>query len=495
MTAVGHADLVLGRYRLGRRIGAGGFGSVHEAIDERLERWVAVKVIPAEGTAPERARREALAAGRLDHPGIVAIYDAGEEPGARYLVSELVDGQTLAALEAEGALTDRDVLRIGLSLADALEHAHERGVVHRDLKPQNVLVPDKPRSWRGAAKLADFGIASLAGDDPLTMTGDVVGTLAYMAPEQAAGKRVDERADLYSLSLVLYEALSGKNPVRKATPAQTVKAVGTALPSLARARKDLPAELCQAIDRALSPNPNARGELADLADALEDALVDLPEEDGGTIVQHPLERGDAMGSRPQRVLARLGWVLAAAALVLTQPPGVVLLGLLALLPIPLLLRRAPVLWPLVPLAGIVPAAAGHAPRWHQRAAVAALGAWWLLLAEPLLHASLLLGPAGDTEGFENGVILAATGALAPIFSSGLIALVGVWALFATVMPWVVRGYSLSVDVVAATAWAAGLAATIASIGEALGHGEPRWLVPAAVVAGIAALAQPRYFAA
>src|SRR5688572_2809934 len=273
MTAVVDDNLVLGRYRLGRRLGAGGFGSVHEAIDERLERWVAVKAIPADGTAPERARREALAAGRLDHPGIVAIYDAGEEPGARYLVSELVDGPTLAALEAEDALTDRDVLRIGLSLADALEHAHERGVVHRDLKPQNVLVPDKPRSWRGAAKLADFGIASLAGDDPLTMTGDIVGTLAYMAPEQAAGKRVDERADLYSLALVLYEALAGHNPHRKASPAQTVKALGNPVPSLAKARKDLPAELIQALDRALQPNPNARGELADLADALEEALI------------------------------------------------------------------------------------------------------------------------------------------------------------------------------------------------------------------------------
>src|SRR3954452_18606107 len=135
--------LVLDRYRLGRRLGAGGFGAVHEAYDERLERWVAVKVIPADGAAPERARREAKAAARLHHPGIVGFFDAGEEAHARYLVSELVDGPTLAALEQAEALTDRDVLRIGLALCDALEHAHERGVVHRDVKPQNVLVPDK----------------------------------------------------------------------------------------------------------------------------------------------------------------------------------------------------------------------------------------------------------------------------------------------------------------------------------------------------------------
>ncbi|MEA2124969.1 MAG: eukaryotic-like serine/threonine-protein kinase, partial [Solirubrobacteraceae bacterium] len=125
------SGLVLGRYRLGRRLGTGGFGAVHEAVDETLDRWVAVKVIPSDGETPVRARREAVAAARLEHPGIVAIYDAGEEDGARYLVSELVDGNTLAQLEQAGALTDRDVLRVGLALCDALLHAHERGVVHR----------------------------------------------------------------------------------------------------------------------------------------------------------------------------------------------------------------------------------------------------------------------------------------------------------------------------------------------------------------------------
>src|SRR5688572_31991624 len=168
----------MGRYRLGARLGAGGFGTVHAARDERLGRPVAIKAIPADGPAPERAQREARAVARLDHEAIVALFDAGEEDGSRFLVSELVEGRTLAQLEAAGELSDRDVLRIGLALADALEHAHERGVVHRDVKPQNVLVPNRHKSWRGAAKLADFGVAMLAGDDPLTMTGDVVATLA-----------------------------------------------------------------------------------------------------------------------------------------------------------------------------------------------------------------------------------------------------------------------------------------------------------------------------
>ncbi len=185
---------VMGRYRLGARLGSGGFGTVYAAHDERLDRQVAVKVIPAGAPAPERATREAMAAARLDHPGIVAVFDAGENAGARYLVSELVEGRTLDRLAADGDRSDRDVRRVGLALADALEHAHGRGVIHRDVKPQNVIVPDKPRSARSAAKLTDFGVAHLAGDEPLTRTGDVVGTLAYMAPEQAGGRPAGEPA-------------------------------------------------------------------------------------------------------------------------------------------------------------------------------------------------------------------------------------------------------------------------------------------------------------
>src|SRR3954447_16142320 len=130
------------------------------------------------------ARRAPAPPPRLDHPGIVSVFDAGEEDGSRFLVSELVRGATLAQLDAAGEVSDRDVVRIGLSLADALAHAHERGVIHRDVKPQNVMVPERPRSPYGAAKLTDFGGAPLAGGEPLTRTGDVVGTLAYMAPEQ-----------------------------------------------------------------------------------------------------------------------------------------------------------------------------------------------------------------------------------------------------------------------------------------------------------------------
>jgi hypothetical protein len=312
-----HAPLVLGRYRLGERLGAGGFGTVYAAQDERLRRPVAVKVIPGVNGDPAdpqgRGRREALAAARLDHPGVVAVYDAGEDARARYLVSELVHGETLDRLSADGVLSDRDVLRIGLALCGALAHAHERGVVHRDVKPQNVIVPEAPRSAAGVAKLADFGIAHLAGDDPLTLTGDVVGTLAYMAPEQAAGERVDERADLYSLALVVYEALAGVNPVRAGSPAATARRVGTVLPPLAKHRADLPEELTEAIDAALLPDPDERGDLSDLAYALKDALPHVSDA-GGTVAPHPAERGAIPWWAPRAGAAALAGGLAGAAI-------------------------------------------------------------------------------------------------------------------------------------------------------------------------------------
>ena len=345
------APLVLGRYRLGDRLGAGGFGTVYAATDERLQRAVAVKVIPS-GPArdPERGRREALAAGPARPSRASSRSSTPARTTARAISSP--SWSTAARVDelcAEGLLTDRDVLRIGLALCGALEHAHGRGVVHRDVKPQNVIVPDAPRSAAGVAKLADFGVAHLAGDDPLTRTGDVVGTLAYMAPEQAAGKRVDERADLYSLALVLYEALAGVNPVRAGSPAATARRVGTVLPPLRRSRKDLPEELCAAIDAALRPKPDERGTLGELADELAESLPEVSDEGGGFVAPHRIERtaarsraastgpspprwpagssrraawlGEPVLARARRrsprsrVLPRVGWLLAAVATV------------------------------------------------------------------------------------------------------------------------------------------------------------------------------------
>jgi serine/threonine protein kinase len=265
-------SLVLNRFLIERRIGSGGFGVVYEAWDGRLERPVAVKAIEQRGEAGRRVLREAQAAARLNHPGIVTLYEMGEEDGNALLVTELVEGQTLARLAQRGELSDREIGEIGADLCEALDHAHSRGVVHRDIKPQNVQVIEgsEPR-----AKLMDFGVAHLAGDSPLTAAGDVVGTLAYMAPEQADGKPAGPEADVYSLALTLYECWSGENPFRRAGAAATARAIGGRARRLRRLRPDLPRELTEMVDACLTPRPNHRPSLEELGTAIEDSLDEL----------------------------------------------------------------------------------------------------------------------------------------------------------------------------------------------------------------------------
>jgi hypothetical protein len=271
--------IVLERYRLYRRLGSGAFGTVWLARDERLDRYVAVKIVPSGRVVRQRFEREARAAARLAHPGIVTLYEASWDDEGAYLVSELVRGATLGDLLEAGRLSDRDIVTIAIALCDALAHAHAQGIVHRDLKPSNVLVPERPSTAAGVAKLTDFGVARVIGGDSLTRTGDVVGTAAYMAPEQAEGLEAGAPADLYSLALVVYEALTGVNPVRTGTAAQRARRLGAYLPPLRRQRRDLPRELGQAIDLALRPRARERGNLAELRHALSlsvEGLADTP---------------------------------------------------------------------------------------------------------------------------------------------------------------------------------------------------------------------------
>lgn len=447
--------LVMGRYRLVRRLGAGGFGVVWEAHDEQLDRLVAVKTIGASN--PEvaaRAEREAQAAARLTHPGIVALYESAREPDAIHLVSELVFGGTLGELLADERLSDRDIVRIGSALCDALDHAHARGVVHRDIKPANVMIPDNAESEAAIVKLTDFGVARLAGDDTITRNGDIVGTFSYMAPEQAEGVQATPATDLYSLGLVLYEALCGVNPVRGETPAETARNVGMELPALGDWRPDLPAELCLAVDRAVSPHPEDRGTVAELREELEYSLeetapdgappplafppaleapllrprpvrnpVTVPERvlaaAAGALVcglgvaalpaGAPVDRGAALVAALAAALAcgllpRLGTLVAAVALagvfMACGVAGWAVLLAAAFLPGLLLLPREGFLWlapacaPVLGLAGIslaFPALAGQLSRPSRRAIVAGLGFWWLLMAEALFAPTLLLG--------------------------------------------------------------------------------------------------------
>ena len=292
----GLAGTILDRYTLSKRVGSGAFGSVWMARDERLQRDVAVKILARELVSDGRFEREARAAARLSHPGIVTLYEAAVDDDGAYLVSELVDGATLDRLLADGSVSDRDILRIGLALCDALDHAHGHGVVHRDVKPSNVLVPakrsdDRPPARGQAAKLTDFGVARVIDSDSLTLTGDVIGTLNYMSPEQAAGLEASEPADLYSLAVVLYEALTGINPLRSnGHGARLARARPAMLPPLRRQRRDLPASLGDAIDRAL--RPQARRPRHDLRPAIRPgALVAAGRRRAG--------RGDRLDAAPR----------------------------------------------------------------------------------------------------------------------------------------------------------------------------------------------------
>lgn len=264
--------LILDRYRLLARLGAGAFATVWRARDERLQRDVALKIMPPERIVGGRFEREARAAARLAHPGIVTLYEAAIDGDGAYLVTELVRGATLGRLLEQGSLSDRDIVVLAIALCDALGHAHSGGVVHRDVKPSNVLVPEAPVSPAHVAKLTDFGVASVVGGSALTRAGDVLGTLAYMAPEQAEGLPVGPSADLYSLALVIYEGLTGVNPAARAP---RVSRLGTHLPPLRRRRRDLPIELGQGVDLALRPRPRERGDMEDLRESLAAALPHL----------------------------------------------------------------------------------------------------------------------------------------------------------------------------------------------------------------------------
>ncbi len=547
---------VLGRYRLLERLGSGGFGVVWRAHDQLLHREVAVKRIALEpGADGARATREALAGARLAHPAIVALYEACAEDDAFYLISELVHGQTLAQLIASGTLADSQVLEIGVALSDALAHAHARGVIHRDVKPQNVLVPDRSDAGRasssgfaGVAKLTDFGGARLAGEDVLTRTGDVLGTLAYMSPEQSEGREAGEAGDLYSLALVLYEALSGANPVRGATPAETARRIGRPVPPLRRSRREVPRTLSRALDRALCAAPADRGTLQELREALEGALqaqrgvgqptrhaprraaparLDEPSvpEHAPPVPQHALSaparaseqarderEGTAEDQRARAGVRRLRlpralWLGSALALAAWQAfagrPGAALIVLAAAAPLVALPRRAGVGWMscalapvlgLVGLAGAFPAIAGQARRWSERAALGALGYWWLVLAEPLLARRLWLGePAGTPAraAWEGSPGSAAVHVVGPLLSLGVLLGAALWAGGAVALPWVVRGRRAALDVVAATVWAAVLAATAPLLDSGTSvHAAPRGAVLGAILgAGLAVAAR------
>jgi serine/threonine-protein kinase len=271
-----------GRYRLQRSIASGGMAEVWEAQDDILGRRVAVKVLHShladDSSFLARFRREAIAAARLAHPNVVATYDTGVDDGVAWIVMERVDGSTLRqVLSASGPLSPERAVRLAVQVADALDYAHRAGVIHRDVKPANILVAEGDR-----VKVADFGIAKAAieaaedasgasfdaGD--LTQSGAIVGTAKYLSPEQVNGEPVDGRSDVYALGVVLYEMLSGKVPFTGETDVAVAVQHATATPlPLREVRPDVPAPLEAVVVRAMAKAPGERYQsAADLRAAL-----------------------------------------------------------------------------------------------------------------------------------------------------------------------------------------------------------------------------------
>lgn len=502
-------ERILGRFTIEGRLGSGGFGTVYSARDERLQRRVAVKVLEAGPVAARRVLREAQAAARLSHPRIAMLYELAEDGERAYLVGELVDGATLHALSVRGELSDRELASIGAASAEALAHAHRHGVIHRDIKPHNIMVP------RGTsdAKLVDFGIARVAGGPTLTATGAVLGTLAYMAPEQADGLRPGPAADVYSLSVTLYECWAGLHPLRRSNPAATARAIGGPITSLAEERPDLPDDLTAAIDAGLDADPEQRPLASELEATLSAAgpglggetlppLPDIDEEDEALAPSALLDRAPALAgaaalagltaaamlwsgagllaapvaaavalfgvARPR--VAYLAGVLAVAAWMLlgTGWAGAALVLLMLALPPALIAPaagRSLALPPLAPalaaigVAAVYPAAAGLTRQTVQRVALGAFGYLWVVAAEAASGRTLFLDqPDPAPPGWRESIPEALSGLIGPLLSAPVLLGALVWALAALTLPLLVRGRMPVLDVLGALLWASGLVA-------------------------------------
>jgi hypothetical protein len=263
-----------GRYKLAAKLGSGGMSTVYLARDTTLDRDVAVKVMHREMSEQpdqlERFRQEARAVAKLSHPNVVAVIDAGEDGGYPYIVFEYVEGETLKQRIARvGALDTQEALAYAIEIGRGLTVAHARKMVHRDIKPQNVLIDAE-----GRAKLTDFGISRQLEQDGMTATGRVLGTTDYVAPEQAMGHGVDERSDVYSLGVVLYEMLTGQVPFHADSQVGVaMKHVNEELPDVQQRRPEISAAAALVVERATAKDPAKRyQDVAEMIDDLSTAL-------------------------------------------------------------------------------------------------------------------------------------------------------------------------------------------------------------------------------
>ncbi len=309
-------DLIAERYELEELVGTGGMSTVFRAYDLQLERRVAIKILHEHYAADpeylERFRREARAVAKLSHPNIVTVIDRGDDDGRQYIVFEYVDGENLKELVLRsGRLPVRRALELALAIADGLSFAHQRGLVHRDVKPQNVLL-----NQDGEVKVTDFGIArSMHVEHGVTQTGTVLGTGEYLAPEQASGKPVSPATDVYSLGVVLWELLAGDVPFTGENfVAVALRHVNELPPDLRERRSDVSPRLAAAVNRALAKDPASRfPSMAAFAKELRACLAELdgtaavpppPQDDAALTVVTPPVRAPARPPARRRVNRR-----------------------------------------------------------------------------------------------------------------------------------------------------------------------------------------------
>jgi len=524
---------ILGRYDLMEVIGRGATSRVYRALDRATGHEVAVKEIPVDLGLERRVAAEIRAAARLEHPGVVRMLDWGEDSESLYLVSELVDGPSLERVYADAPPGDRATAQMAADVLEALDHAHERGVIHRDIKPANILVDD-----HGHARVTDLGVARLSGESGMTQTGGVVGTMAYMAPEQATGEQVTGAADVWAATLVLYEGLTGRNPLLGSSPADTARRASLGeIPPIRNLRPDLPARLAKAIDAGLAPHPQARPHAARLAQIVRDEARALPEGRGrravallsgpvppmlsglgaallgGLIAEQGLSVG-ALGVAGiallagvigawRAPLAAFGLVLLAAVAMATAAPA--LTGIALIIGLLLVLTGAghgrlmllPALAPVLAMLGLLPIyalLAGSARTMASRAWTAIAGVVALLMWQVIAGASSFVftgwevAPAWDSLQGVRSPQAAGEALIAPLIAHPD-ALVGCVIIIAAALTWpLVTGARDARRIPAAVMWASALTIAAGLLGggglEAVGA-----VIPSAILA-IAWAARP-----
>jgi len=437
------APLLYDRYRIVRKLGSGAFATVYLADDLKMGRPVAVKMVEHATDVEDRVAREAQAAAKLSHHHILTVYEMVREPDRTCLITEYIQGKTLREHYQVQDLSDLDILEAGVQLCRALEHAHKRGVVHRDIKPENIMLVDGDSI---DVRLMDFGVAQLEDRASITLDGDLVGTLAYMSPEQGEGQAVDSRSDVYSLGLTLYEGFTRKNPLKGKKLQELLRDMSRPeISPLTANRPDLPVELSDALRRAMARDRYARPDAGTLGRVLAKAVRLMPEDEGlpderlATRVRERLAPGPVDRDRLYYLGEHLASAVFALCCLLYVLPRVPFYPEPAIVPLIIAPVFAALVWPfgggVLTLALLAPPifafGAGWgviylAPaavtmgllRWKHREWAAllpgvmpyAVAFWGGLAVLPL--AGALLRRWGALGGFLSGCILAVTGGLA-----------------------------------------------------------------------------------